>query len=272
MKTLKNNILIASHRGVSGGNVIENTRKAFDMAILSGADIIELDVVKSTDGVYYVFHDQEEQRMLQIQENIHTLSSHEIEALYYYNRYGALTSQKVESLKTVLLHLKNRSLINVDRIGRRGYEFLKGVLDLVCELAMFDQVIFKIGYNESLLRDLSSYPYKFMFMPIVTHQKQVSLFEQYGLNIVGLELVFKTIDDPMISDENIRIYQSKGYALWVNTICFDEKVILSGPFEDASILLKRDNDGLKLLLDKGFTIIQTDFPGLIKQQLGSLTR
>lgn len=50
------NILIAAHRGVSGGNIPCNTLAAFDVALRQGADIIECDIAKSTDGKVFVFH------------------------------------------------------------------------------------------------------------------------------------------------------------------------------------------------------------------------
>jgi glycerophosphoryl diester phosphodiesterase len=48
-KLLNNPFLIAVHRGSSMGNVVENTIPAFHAAIQSGADILEIDIIRSTD-------------------------------------------------------------------------------------------------------------------------------------------------------------------------------------------------------------------------------
>ena len=263
---LKNNkILLASHRGVYGGNVIENTTEAFEIALNSGVSIVEMDVIKSIDGYYYVFHDTEEMRMLKIEENIHKLSKTEIEKLTYYNRYGIITSKKVETLEDVLLNLKNRCLINLDRIGKRGFSYLKGILDIVGKLEMFDQVIFKTAFDEEIVKGLSEYQTKVMFMPIVKSTNEIEEFEKHNLNIVALELVFNNENSELISDENIKNYKAKGYALWINTICFSERGLLSGKYSDHNLLTSFKVDDMHWILEKGFDIIQTDFPSLIKE-------
>ena len=47
---------VAAHRGVSRANIPCNTLAAFQIAVSQGADVIELDITKSRDGEYFVFH------------------------------------------------------------------------------------------------------------------------------------------------------------------------------------------------------------------------
>lgn len=54
--------LIIAHRG-SAGSDVENTREAFRRAIAEGADMIELDVRLSADGIPLVFHDATLERL-----------------------------------------------------------------------------------------------------------------------------------------------------------------------------------------------------------------
>ena len=49
-------VLVAAHRGTSGGNIPPNTIAAFDLALKEGADILEMDLFKSLDGEIFVFH------------------------------------------------------------------------------------------------------------------------------------------------------------------------------------------------------------------------
>lgn len=56
-KLLKNKLLIACHRGFYGANIIQNTIESSKLALKSGADIVEIDICKSKDGKYYIFHD-----------------------------------------------------------------------------------------------------------------------------------------------------------------------------------------------------------------------
>jgi glycerophosphoryl diester phosphodiesterase len=53
--------LVIAHRGASA-DAPENTLPAFELALRQGADMIELDVQRSADGVLVVFHDDTTER------------------------------------------------------------------------------------------------------------------------------------------------------------------------------------------------------------------
>src|SRR5829696_6005747 len=53
--------LVIAHRGASA-YAPENTMPAFELAVRQGADLIELDVQRSADGVLVVFHDDTTER------------------------------------------------------------------------------------------------------------------------------------------------------------------------------------------------------------------
>ena len=46
----------AAHRGVCGANVPCNSILAYQIALAQGAEVVEIDVSKSKDGKYFVFH------------------------------------------------------------------------------------------------------------------------------------------------------------------------------------------------------------------------
>ena len=50
--------LVIAHRGASA-YASENTLRAFELAVRQGADMCELDVQRTADGVLVVFHDDE---------------------------------------------------------------------------------------------------------------------------------------------------------------------------------------------------------------------
>ncbi|MDD4000390.1 MAG: glycerophosphodiester phosphodiesterase family protein [Bacilli bacterium] len=260
-------VLIASHRGISGGSIIENTLPAFNLAIEAGADIIELDIIRSIDGVYYVYHDTEELRTLGFLNNIHTFSSKEIENFKYLNRYGLQTSQKIDRFEDVLQALKNRTFINLDRCYRGGFAYLKGALEIIGKHDMFDQVLVKTIVKEEILKNIEKYYPNILYMPIVSRVDQVELCEKYKLNIVALELLFANEDDEIISQDNLRKWQQKKYELWANAICIDENYIMSAGHNDNIAFTKDLNYGWGWLIDKGFTIIQTDWPYFLNKYL-----
>ena len=51
----KNGILIAAHRGTNGGNILQNTSKAYLNSIRHNADMFEVDVIRSKDGEFLHF-------------------------------------------------------------------------------------------------------------------------------------------------------------------------------------------------------------------------
>jgi glycerophosphoryl diester phosphodiesterase len=57
----KNMTLVIAHRGASA-YAPENTMPAFELAVRQGADMLELDVQRSSDGVLVIFHDDTTER------------------------------------------------------------------------------------------------------------------------------------------------------------------------------------------------------------------
>lgn len=70
---------IIAHRGLWGGNIIQNTREAAELSIRAGADIIEIDICKSKDGVYYLFHNGMEKYLLGTEEPLQNITSKTID-------------------------------------------------------------------------------------------------------------------------------------------------------------------------------------------------
>lgn len=53
-KVKEKKILLVAHRGTCGGNIPCNSLPAFKAAIMAGADMVELDMERSADGVLFV--------------------------------------------------------------------------------------------------------------------------------------------------------------------------------------------------------------------------
>lgn len=271
LKLRKNHpLLIASHRGLFGGGIIENTLESFQFALQSKANIIEMDVVCSKDGEYFVFHDTEEPRLLGFYNNIHSLTSQEIKSLHYLNRYGFKTSKKINPLKEVLIALKGSTIINLDRCYIRGKKFLYGVLELIDELDMFDQIIIKSPPQAQFLDWIETYPVKLMYMPIVTNVIEIDQIITRQINTIGFEMVFTTDQSPLISQKLLKKLKEKGYALWVNALSIDESYPLAAGHDDTCSLVTSINDGWHHLIELGFDIIQTDWPAQLSDYIMSV--
>ena len=162
-KVKEKGVLIAAHRGVAGGNIACNTIEAFEAALIQGADILEMDVFKTTDSQLYIFHTGKERMQLNRDIDVTALSSTEVEKLHYVNGDFFETEQCINKLDDVLEALKGRCLINLDRC----WEDWKLVRECVERHQMRDQVILKSHPEEKYFRMLEEVAPDYMYMPIL---------------------------------------------------------------------------------------------------------
>jgi len=104
---MKSKPLILGHRGYKM-KFPENTLLAFSKAFEYGADGIECDVQKSSDGIYFVFHDPDLHRITGYKGRINTVDSGQVRKL------KAGEDQIVPDLDTFLDSLPEDKLINIE--------------------------------------------------------------------------------------------------------------------------------------------------------------
>jgi len=85
-------VLNIAHRGASK-SAIEHTVEAYDLALRQGADVLELDLRSTRDGVLVVAHDARLERLLGIDTRVADLSWAELQALG-----GPLTPLRLEEV------------------------------------------------------------------------------------------------------------------------------------------------------------------------------
>ena len=90
----KKKVLVAAHRGTCGGNVIQNTCLAYQNALLHGADMIEVDVSMTIDGVFFAFHNGEEKVELGVQRDIRDMTAREVESMKTLNKKACAIMNK----------------------------------------------------------------------------------------------------------------------------------------------------------------------------------
>jgi len=90
-----NGLAVMAHRGGSL-EAPENTIESFKYAIEIGSDIIETDIQLSSDGVPYIFHDDDLKRIPGIEKNFNDLLASEIDEL---NIFG---DSKIPTLEETL--------------------------------------------------------------------------------------------------------------------------------------------------------------------------
>ncbi|MBF6977827.1 glycerophosphodiester phosphodiesterase family protein [Aerococcaceae bacterium zg-BR22] len=255
--------LIAVHRGLNGGNILQNTLKAYLNAVRHGGDLIELDLVRSTDGIFFAFHDGQEKIVFQKDLDIRKLSSKEIRELTCYNSLGEPINQKIETLDEVLETVADYTFINIDR----SWFYWDTLLEKLKQSKGIDKCLLKSPVSDELLMQLQDSQLEIMYMPIVKDiddLEKVLSFE--NINTVALELIFETLESPLLQKEAIDSLHEKGYLLWANALRLNDTTILAAELDDDAAIEDDGKTWLKLI-DLGFDIIQTDWPAFLEQTL-----
>ncbi len=256
-------VLIAAHRGNWGGNIPPNTILSYKAALMLGADLVEVDTIRSSDGVFYAYHSGEEKGTFGLEggRRLNEYSSKEIESLEYINSSFNRSGIGVSRLEDVMALLKGKCFINIDRAWLSSW---KETLEFLRAFGMEDQLIIKSPAKEEVLDVFEEYGKGFMYMGIIRKKEEYDLIKSYkGINTVAIETNYQQKDDYIASDEFIGRLHSDGCLIWVNALTLDGSKCLSGGFDDNTSISSGPDKGWKVLLDKGYDIIQTDWPSLL---------
>ena len=258
-------VLIAAHRGSSGGNIMENTPRSTVVALRQKADIIEMDVARDLDGNYFIVHDGMEFRLFADGKNITQMTGSETGKLVFYNS-NRVECGKPISLDDMLDDLKQRGcLINVDRCWR----YWDHVLPVFARHDMADQLLFKSSVERKYLDWFKAYGGDMMYMPIIYSMEEWELVKSYDINLVGAEIIFDTEDHPLANPEFLAQMKADGQFCWGNAITLGGQFNLSAWHDDDNALLQNPDDNWGWLVKQGFNVIQTDWPLLLHEYLSN---
>lgn len=258
-----NKVLIAAHRGTCGGNVVQNTSKAYENALLHGADMIEIDAAMTVDGVFYAFHNGEEMLALGVRKDIRKMTSQEAENYYMLNSIQHKTAQKLERLEEILEKFRGKCFINIDR----SWFYWREIIALLDGMNMKEQIILKSSVEERLLKELEESGTGIMYMPIMKDASKWEVLEKYNINVAAAELIFKDLESGFLNEHFMGKLHAAGIAPWVNSITLDDDTVLSGLLDDDHAITHGFQKTWGRLIEMGFEIIQTDWPALLKQYL-----
>ena len=144
----KTGVLVAAHRGTSGGNIPPNSIAAFDIALKEGADILEMDLFQSIDGELFVFHTGMEPSHLDRHIRIERYTAGEIRQMRLCNGDLQQTFLPVNSFDDVLEHLKGKCKLNLDR----SINIIEPVMKAVKKHGMEDQILMKSDPSDQSLK------------------------------------------------------------------------------------------------------------------------
>lgn len=253
-------LIICAHRGVWGGNIPCNSSAAFEIALMQGAHMVELDVTASADGELFVFHPGMEKRLLAKDVNIKKMPAEEVRKLRYVNLDGTETALPVPTLDSIFTQLKGRCYINVDKF----WDNPKSIIEMIQKHDVKDQIVVKSPPREDVLQMIEQTAPDVQFLAIISDNHDPfevhEMLKSRNLNYVGLEVVFSKDSSPLVSREFIDKLHADGKVLWGNSILYDYRVLLAESHSDDTALAGDPDLGWGWFADQGFDIIQTDWP------------
>lgn len=256
----KKKVLVAAHRGTCGGNIIWNTSLSYKNALLHGADMIEIDVSMTRDGVFFAFHNTEEEAEFGKKCDIREMTAKEVEEINVLNSIRNTSGQRVERLERVLPQFKGKCLINIDR----SWFYWEKVIAFLKSMEMDDQILLKSGVDETYLRQLADSRSGLMYMPIVRTMEEWETVKEYEVNVSAAELIFSDIREPLADRKFLSELREQGIFPWVNAITLNDRDVLSGGLDDNHAIADGFDENWGVLMEMGFQIIQTDWPALLR--------
>ena len=254
-------MMIAAHRGIAGGNIPCNTIAAFDAALYQGADMIELDVAGSADGGLFVFHPGMEPAHLRTGRYIRDMTSDEVRRMRFVNQDGTPTEMPVNTLDEVFEHLKGRCYINVDKY----WDNIGPITEAIRRHGIADQVLVKSWPSDDVVRLMEEVAPDINFMILQRDRDEWSDYlKTRPINFVGVEALFAEEWSEFASREYVERMNEKGLLVWVNSIVYNYKDVLTAGHNDDISIVGRPGEGWGWLMERGYNIIQTDWPLSLK--------
>ena len=249
-------VLLVAHRGTCGGNIPCNSIPAYKAALRAGADVIELDVERSLDGVLFVQHPGMEKVHLRMKDSIKTFPAEVVDHFRLSNWDLTSTQYFIPRLEDVLLMLRGKCLINIDKFWENPRE----IADLIHRLGMENQIIIKTDFREDYVEAVEKYAPDIPFMAIAkdgfaVHEELM----KRKLRYVGLEVLFEEDNAQVASPEFVDRMHADGKIIWANAIVYNYRAVLSAGHNDDISMSEDPTVGWGWLADRGFDLIQTDF-------------
>jgi glycerophosphoryl diester phosphodiesterase len=154
----KGRMLVVAHRG-SSGSAPENTMAAFEIALQSGADIIECDVRLTRDGEVVVFHDRNLNRTTNGDGPVESRTLGELKSLDAGSWFGAkFRGEQIPTLGEVLRLLDNRAFLNIElkadfRQRSRNTLLQKCVLEIL-RGSCAERRVFLASFNHRMMYEI----------------------------------------------------------------------------------------------------------------------
>lgn len=254
-QSLQNEIMIVGHRGAAG-KAPENTIASINLAEKLGANVIEIDLRQTKDGVPVAIHDSDVDRTTDSSGEVSDYTFKEIQKLdagsWFDEEYAG---EKIPSLEEVIQSLNDTTVLIIEFKGGLGeYKNIeKNTLEIVNKLGVSGRVILKSFDPEQLkyLRELTD---------------GIPLLYVYAVRIPWLGLII----DTGVTCGSVYDFQTE--YLQPHRFFLSESFVKEAQAKSFKIIAwgVHELDEIKEAVEMGVDGIETDYPGRVRNYLDSL--
>ena len=258
----KNNVMVAAHRG-DWYWAPENSLPAFQNCIEIGVDIIELDVRLSKDGVPVIIHDETLDRTTTGKGKVADWPLDSLKTLYLKDATGVITKERIPTLRETLDLTKDKIVVYLDK----SVDKVEKLLPVLQETGTLQQSMFVLDFPYSKAKkQFGALLDSVLFVPVIADDMENAekYVEEYLHNLKPVAFQFR-----------MKSYEGTAYPLLQEIMNSSSKAFVASTWADHSIghddLLSRTepNKGWGWLIEKGFTIIETNRPIQLLEYLKS---
>ncbi len=279
----RDHVMVVAHRGgglAEGAKLFpENSVAAVENAIGLGVEMVELDVQKSSDGVFVVFHDSWLDRTSTCKGELAERTLAELKDCRLVTEgTGEATDERIPTLAEMLAITRDRIFVNVD--NKLEPADLPAIVAVAREMGIADQLVVKANiWNGdrivALKRVLEAIGEGPVFMPIIADdavrdaefvETVTGAFEAKAAELIAWHRRGEpmTVDGGPLFGAKARAVASRGdWHLWVNTYAIVNKpagMLSGGRGDQLATVASMPGEAYGFWVDRGATIIQTDEP------------
>lgn len=246
-------LLVAAHRG-QWREAPENSLAAIDAAVNDGAEIVEIDVRLTRDGVPVLMHDATVDRTTDGKGRVDEMTLAEIKQLHLREGLGskaaAVTHHTVPTLEEAMAVVKDRAMVNLDK----GWDYREAILPVLMATGTVDNGIFKGSPTVDAAEEFMARDSRILYMHIVNDATAREAFAFEGRQPVAVEVVFDSVADPQAQPEYLE--QLAGQSrVWINTMW---NSLAAGNTDEAALRMDPQLGWDNLVTNYRATMIQTD--------------
>lgn len=207
-------VMVVAHRGY-WHEAPENSILSIEKAIEIGADMVELDVQKTKDGVLVLMHDATVERTTNGKGKVADFTLEEIQQLKLKAHTGQVTERKVPTLEEAMVYAKDKILVNIDKADDH-FEEIGRILKKTNTL---DIAIVKSGKSVKDIATSLPHITGSPFMAVISLDKNTEPLKKaddyvttYGTKI--MEISYQT-ENSTFFDGYYNDLKTKGVKLWM---------------------------------------------------------